>query len=168
MAPTGSSIELKKRDVRAGAILWLRNNTNTRDPEAFQRSGLDRGALGHPVMVINTLAFRHPFIWICMVRCFSPLPSFANAPQIRGTYKAWRRDISILETFSRTGNNRCGECRTHHLITRGNTTNPNAIGLEGDHAPERHRHLAAGEVFEVSLAMMIKFQEIALRSPITS
>lgn len=67
MLSHGAPIELQKRDARLGAILWLRNNADKRDPTAFARSGLQREALGHPVAVIDVLGWSKPYVWVCVV-----------------------------------------------------------------------------------------------------
>jgi hypothetical protein len=67
-----------KVNLRAGQVTRLRRDAHQRAPDAWQRSGLDSGALNHPAIVIDTLRADHEYVWVCMVRanigegsCFS-------------------------------------------------------------------------------------------------
>lgn len=58
---------LLKHEVEAGAIFWLRKDANKCDAEAYGRSGLDDGALHHPMLILRTLRSDHDFVWACIV-----------------------------------------------------------------------------------------------------
>ena len=59
--------QLAKRDIQAGVILWLDKNANEHDLVLLQAAGLNKGALGHPVVVIDMLEKRPSHVKICMV-----------------------------------------------------------------------------------------------------
>ena len=58
---------VRKRDVRDGRVYWLRKDAHVQDATAFRRSGLVRGALNHPVVVVDALSDWHDYVWVCLV-----------------------------------------------------------------------------------------------------
>lgn len=58
---------LTKADIRLGSALWLPEDADELDEEAFGRSGLHPGALDHPVAVVDTMRPDHDYIRVCVV-----------------------------------------------------------------------------------------------------
>jgi hypothetical protein len=58
---------LHKSAIERGMILWLLADADEEDLSAFDRSLLERNALNHPVIVLNTLRWDHEYVWVCTV-----------------------------------------------------------------------------------------------------
>ena len=63
-----SQDQLQKRSIRAGFILWLRPDVDQNYAELYSTAGLNKGALNHPVVVIDALIGEPSNVQICMVQ----------------------------------------------------------------------------------------------------
>lgn len=59
--------QLQKQSLQAGYILWLRDNLDENDLRLLYKAGLDKGALGHPVVVVGMLEGQPSHLEICIV-----------------------------------------------------------------------------------------------------
>lgn len=64
----GDRESLIKANLDKGYILYLREDCYQIDKEAYKRSGLKNGNLGHPVLIIDMLGDNHEFVWVLQVR----------------------------------------------------------------------------------------------------
>ena len=150
---------IPKKDLQAGAIVWLDAHADSLDPKAFARSLLDYSKLNHPVLVLNTLRSDHNLIWICMVRSkdkdkhkvqWLTTAQMTSVGRFRDAY------MPVLEYTSATTNaSKCEECGSTHTFRKG------IDRLRGDQAllyqdmyMKKDTHIKFDRVFEVSLQML--------------
>lgn len=66
------AMDFSTEDLPPGSIAFLKPDAHERDPDAFEQSGLDKDALGHPALILGVSSSdteEDVRVWIMLVSC---------------------------------------------------------------------------------------------------